>query len=196
MTKDEIFAHFAKHEGVIPHMYLDTAGKVTIGIGFMIPDPHAALAYVLVNRITGAAASSAEKLAEWTRVSQQAKGKLAQTYRKFTTLDLPETAVRATLDLKLRAFAESLRTRFANFDAFPAPAQLALLDMIYNVGPNGLFKGFPKLCRAADRRDWTTCAAECRRAGISAERNEACESLFRSALSEAVPRRLRLRRFR
>lgn len=196
MTKEEIFRHFEKHEGVISHMYLDTVGKVTIGIGFMIPDPHGALAYRLVGRATGVAASSQEKLADWTNVSRQTKGKLAQTYKKFTQLDMPDAEVRRVLDEKLRAFAESLRIRFAAFDTFPATAQLALLDMIFNVGPNGLFKGFPKLCRAADRLDWATCAAECKRIGISGDRNEDCENLFLSAIPAPAPLRLTMRRIR
>ena len=196
MTKEEIFRHFEKHEGVIPHMYLDTVGQVTIGIGFMIPDPHSALAYRLVSRTTGLAASSPEKLTDWTNVSQQAKGKIAGTYKKFTQLDMSDTEVRRVLDDKLRAFAESLRTRFAAFDTFPATAQLALLDMIFNLGPNGLFKGFPKLCRAADRLNWAGCAAECKRIGISDDRNKDCKNLFLSAIPAPAPLRLTMRRIR
>lgn len=196
MTKEEIFNHFKKHEGVISHMYLDTVGKVTIGIGFMIPDPHSALAYGLVNRDSGAAATNLEKVADWTKVSQQAKGKIAGSYKKFTKLDMPDAEVRRVLDDKLRAFAESLRTRFPRFDAFPATAQLALLDMIFNLGPNGLFKGFPKLCRAADRLDWAACSAECTRAGIAEERNEDCRKLFIAAIPAETPRRLTMRRIR
>jgi GH24 family phage-related lysozyme (muramidase) len=107
---------------------------------------------------------------------------------------MPEAEVRRVLESKLRAFAESLRLRFAAFDTFPATAQLALLDMIYNVGPSGLFNGFPKLCRAAERREWARCADECRRVGISAERNEDCRNLFLAAVLAAAPRRATLRR--
>ena len=130
MTKEEIFRHFEKHEGVISHMYLDKGGPGHV------------------------------------------------------------------LDDKLRAFAESLRTRFAAFDTFPAAAQLALLDMIFNVGPIGFFKGFPKLRRAADKLDWAGCAAECKRIGISDDRDEGCKNLFLSAVPAPVPLRLTMRRIR
>ena len=196
MTQEEIFGHFEKHEGAIGHMYLDTVGKVTIGIGFMIPDPHSALAYRLINRATGNAAGSQEKLADWTRVSQQTKGKIAQSYRRFTTLDMPEDEVRRVLDDKLRGYAESLRTQFAAFDAFPGTAQLALLDMIFNLGPNGLFRGFPKLCGAARRQDWTMCAAESKRLGISQDRNDDTRNLFLAAVAAPAPRRMTMRRIR
>jgi GH24 family phage-related lysozyme (muramidase) len=196
MTKEDIFRHFEKHEGVIPHMYLDTAGKVTIGIGFMIPDPHSALAYRLTNRVSGAAATSQEKLADWTQVAQQTKGKLAQSYRKFTQLDMSDDDVRRVLDDKLRGFAESLRTRFAAFDTFPPSAQLALLDMIFNLGPNGLFKGFPMMCKAAGRLDWAKCAAECKRLGISNGRNDQTRGLFLAAVPAPASRRLTMRRIR
>jgi GH24 family phage-related lysozyme (muramidase) len=196
MTKEEIFRHFEKHEGVISHMYLDTVGKVTVGIGFMIPDPHSALTYRLTNRTSGAPATSQEKLAEWTQVAQQTKGKIAQSYKKFTQLEMPDDEVRRVLDDKLRGFAESLRTRFAAFDTYPASAQLALLDMIFNLGPNGLFKGFPTMCKAVDRLDWAKCAAECNRKDISKDRNDETRDLFLAAIPAPASRRLTMRRIR
>lgn len=187
MTQAEIFAHFEKHEGVIDHMYLDTVGKVTIGIGFMMPDAASALAYKLVNRKTGAAATTAEIAADWGKVHEQQKGRIASTYRKFTKLDLPLAETQRLLREKLDAFATILRTRFAGFDAFPAPARLALLDMIFNLGPTGLVKGFPKLCRAADRGDWKNCAAECRRLGVHESRNDETRDLFLTAAVAPAP---------
>ena len=196
ITQDDIFRHFEKHEGAIAHMYLDTVGKVTIGIGFMIPDPQSVLVYRLINRASGAAATSQEKLADWTRVSQQVKGKIAGSYRRFTTLDMPVDEIKRVLDSKLRAFAESLRTQFAAFDSFPAEAQLALLDMIFNLGPNGLFRGFPKLCAAARRQDWAVCAAESKRLGISPDRNDDTRNQFLAAVTAPAPQRMTMRRIR
>lgn len=187
MTQAEIFAHFERHEGVIDHMYLDTVGKVTIGIGFMMPDAAAALDYKLINRKTGAPATAAEIAADWSKVHEQQKGRIASTYRKFTKLDLPEAETRKLLKERLDGFAAILRTRFAGFDAFPAPARLALLDMIFNLGPTGLTKGFPKLCRAADRGDWKVCAAECNRLGIHVSRNDETRDLFLAAAAASTP---------
>ncbi|MBM3795704.1 MAG: hypothetical protein FJW31_16985 [Acidobacteria bacterium] len=101
MTQAEIFAHFERHEGVIDHMYLDTVGKVTIGIGFMMPDAASALDYKLVNRKTGALATAAEIAADCSKVHEQEKGRIASTYRKFTKLDLPDAETRKLLKEKL-----------------------------------------------------------------------------------------------
>jgi len=74
-------------------------------------------------------------------------------------------------------------------DTFPAPAHLALLDMIFNLGPTGLTKAFPKLCRAADRGDWKVCAAECNRLGVHASRNDETRDLFLAAATMPAPRK-------
>ena len=47
-------------EGSIPHMYLDTVGKVTIGVGNMLPTVASAKKLAFVNRITKKKATDKE----------------------------------------------------------------------------------------------------------------------------------------
>jgi hypothetical protein len=48
---------------------------------------------------------------------------------------------------------------------------MALLDMAYNLGPEGLLKGYPKMIRAVETGAWAEAAAESARGGINAARN-------------------------
>ena len=44
-------------EGCISHMYLDTVGKVTVGVGNMLPTAEAAVELPFIDRDTGASAT-------------------------------------------------------------------------------------------------------------------------------------------
>jgi GH24 family phage-related lysozyme (muramidase) len=174
-------SYLRRHEGAISHMYLDSAGLVTIGVGFLLANPAAAEALNLVRRGTDVAATADEKRREWESVSAQPKALPAYRYVPFTTLDLPAGEIQRQLVSRIQTFAGVLRRRFPLFDAFPAGPQLGLIDMIYCLGPKGLFKGYPKFCAAVEAQDWKTCAAEGLRRGVSAERNADLQKLFLSA---------------
>ncbi len=55
--------------------------------------------------------------------------------------------------------------------------------MAFNLGVTGLVNKFPTFTRAAREGDWGKCADECRRRGISDERNEKTKELFNEAAS-------------
>ena len=179
--QEDAVDYFRTHEGVVSHMYLDIVGLVTIGVGFMLPNPAAAQALKLVRRGTGKAATKEEKAAEWETVHQQRKAMRASTYKKFTQLDMPDDEIDKQLGVLIDGFARNLRNRFAKFDRFPDPAQIGLLDMIYSLGPKGLFVGFPKFCAAVDAQDWKACARESRRRNVSDNRNADLKQLFLDA---------------
>ena len=192
--QEDAVKYFREHEGVVGHMYLDVVGLVTIGVGFMLPNAAAALALELVRRDSGAAATDGEKAQDWESVHAQEKAKLASTYKKFTKLDLPDSEVDLELESRLDDFARNLRQRFPKFDRFPDQAQIGLLDMIYSLGPRGLFNGFPTFCSAVDVQDWKTCAQEGVRRNVSAGRNSDLQQLFLDAaeiagtgVTEATP---------
>jgi GH24 family phage-related lysozyme (muramidase) len=169
------------HEGVINHMYLDIVGLVTIGVGFMLPNPAAAAELKLVHRDTGDPANKQEKAAEWETIHAQVKAKRASSYRKFTALDMTDAEVDKRLIVLLDDFVRNLRQRFPAFDNFPDPAQIGLLDMIYSLGPAGLFKGFPLFCKAVDDQNWKKCAGESSRRNVSGARNADLKQLFLDA---------------
>jgi GH24 family phage-related lysozyme (muramidase) len=179
--QEDAVKYFREHEGVIAHMYLDVVGLVTIGVGFMLPSPVAAETLKLIRRDSGAPATKEEKRRDWESVRAEAKAKRASTYRKCTQLDLPEAEIDRRLAELLEDFARSLRGRFPKFDRFPDTAQIGLLDMIYSLGPRGLFVGFPKFCAAVDQQDWRACARESKRRNVSERRNADLKQLFLDA---------------
>ncbi len=59
---------------------------------------------------------------------------------------------------------------------------MALLDMIYNLGASGLFKGFPHLVAAVEAGAWAQAAERCIRRGPGAARNAWTRQQFLSAV--------------
>jgi len=177
---DEIVADFERWEAKIPHMYLDTEGFVTVGIGNLLADVEAAKTLAFVVRDTGAAATPQEIEADFKDVAKQLKAQLASSYRKYTKLDLPDKAIYALLKIKVDGFKADLLANFKGYADYPAPAKRALLDMIYNLGKGGLLK-FKKLKAAAEAGKWKEAAAESHRNGPSQARNDWTRDLFLEA---------------
>jgi GH24 family phage-related lysozyme (muramidase) len=171
---------FARWEDRVSHMYLDTVGRVTVGVGKMLPDAAAAKALVFVRRADGAAASAAEIETDFKEVSKQTKGKLAASYMTNTALDLPDVEIDKLLKAVVADFESDLKSQFSGYAGYPAPAKRALLDMIYNLGKDGLLE-FRNLKKAAEARKWKEAAAQCHRIGPSQERNDWTRDMFLKA---------------
>ena len=161
-------------------MYRDTVGKVTVGVGLMLPDAKAAevLPFVLGTR----AATPEEIAAEYTRVNAMAMGRASAFYKTPTSLVLTQQTIDAKLSSVLAGFEADLRGQFPHYDALPDGIKMALLDMIYNLGPAGLFKGFPHLVAAIQTGAWQQAAEHCMRRGPSAARNDWTREQFLSAV--------------
>ena len=161
-------------------MYRDTVGKVTVGVGLMLPDAKAAQALPFV--IGPRAATPEEIAAEYARVDALPIGRASAFYKTPTSLILTQQTIDAKLTSVLTGFETDLRTQFPHYDAFPDAIKLALLDMIYNLGPAGLFKGFPHLVAAVQTETWSQAAEHCRRRGPGAARNNWTREQFLSAV--------------
>jgi GH24 family phage-related lysozyme (muramidase) len=172
-------------EGCIPWMYRDTVGKVTVGVGLMLPDAKAAesLPFLLGIR----PATTQEIAAEFTRVDSLPMGRASTFYKSATThLILPQQTIDAKLTSVLQGFEADLRTRLPHYDTFPDGVKLALLDMAYNLGPAGLFKDFPSLIAAVESGSWAEAAARCLRRGPSVARNNWTREQFLSAVVTSI----------
>ena len=177
-------------EGMIPHIYLDTRGYMTVGVGYMIGKPASphAKAYLLPwrSRSTGALEKDPDTISkEFKRFAGLPFGDKigAASFAKIATIELDEKTVKTLLQDDINGFVAELRRKFPLYDTYPEPAQLALLDMAYNLGSAGFFKSFPTLVTAvlAPTPDWATAAKECHRRGPSAERNEHVRDWFLAA---------------
>jgi GH24 family phage-related lysozyme (muramidase) len=161
-------------------MYRDTVGKVTAGVGLMLPDAKAAAALPFV--IGTRAATPEEIAAEYARVDAMAIGRASAFYKTPTSLMLTQQTIDAKLSSILAGFETDLRSQFPHYDALPDGVKMALLDMIYNLGPAGLFKGFPHLVAAIQTGAWQQAAEHCMRRGPSAARNAWTRDQFLSAV--------------
>ena len=137
---DKVIKDLRKWEGVISHAYVDSKGYVTVGVGFMIPSAAAAKGYGFVNRATKKKATAKEKEDEWKNVNKQKKSMRARFYKKFTTLDLPDTEINRKLTTKVQSFERQIKKHYKDYDKYPDEAKLALIDLAYNLGFGGLKK--------------------------------------------------------
>lgn len=186
MAGDASFYHKMRddlklNEGCIKHMYLDTRGYVTVGVGFMIPNVEEAQGYNFQRRVDGKKATAAEIKQDYELLKQQAVGRRASSYKSVTALDLSDDEIDLVLDQRIDTFESSLTKIFANYVSYPEPAKLGLLDMSFNLGIAGLTTKFPTFVAHAKQKNWQGCAEECQRKGISDERNEATKALFYEA---------------
>lgn len=180
LSWEEIVRDFDRFEGRIAHMYLDTKGLVTVGVGKMLRNEAAAMKLPFLRRADGGRATPSEIVTDFRAVLAQPKGRLAGSYRAFTRLELGNQAIDDLLRVTVDGFEADLRARLPGYDAAPAPAKAALLDMAYNLGTDGLLL-FAKLKAAVARGDWPRAAAESHRNGPSQERNDWTRGQFLAA---------------
>lgn len=182
---EELKKRLREHEGVIPHMYLDTLGYVTAAVGHLLPTAPAAAALPF-RRSDGAPATPEEIEKEFEVVKALEPARLPSYYEARTKLRLASDAIAAVLDQDVAAMSKALVSLLPGFAQFPETAQEALLDMAFQLGPAGLVDKFPHLIAAVKARDWSGCAVHCHRAGIQEWRNTATADLFRRSGEEVT----------
>jgi GH24 family phage-related lysozyme (muramidase) len=172
-------------EGSISHMYLDTVGKVTVGVGNMLPTAASAQQLGFIDRTTRRAATKEAIKAEFEKVSKLSRGLKATAYKKDTTLDLPDATIGKLLDDRIDGFKRELKEKFPQFDSYPITAQFALTDMAFNLGTNGLVTKFPKFKKLVEANDWAGAAKESNRPQVSATRNAQVKKWLEEAAGQA-----------
>jgi GH24 family phage-related lysozyme (muramidase) len=177
---DDSVSQLQIFEGVIPWMYLDTNGFVTVGVGELLAAASRAQVLPFIDS-TGNAVDPDVILAEFNRVLALAKGQLAGTYRTDQSPTLSAASISSLLMAHVQYFDGQLSAQFANYAAFPDPARLGLLDMIYNLGPHGLFAGYPTFMGDVNNENWAGAAGQCYRNGPSAARNNWTQQQFLAA---------------
>ena len=167
----QIKANTERWEGRTAYLYRDSspAGLATVGCGRMVPTFEDCCALPFLPAITRV---------EWDRLMSEPKGCRASFYQNVTTARLSDAAIDALLDQAVASLIAQLTAAIYGYENLPDGPQAALFDMAYNLGVSGLTKGYPKLMTAVGRQDWATCAAECHRNGISAQRNQQTADLF------------------
>jgi len=167
-------------ETAVPWMYLDTRGLVTAGIGRMLPDAAAAQALAFLHP-DGTPAPPDAIQAEFERVRTLAPAQSFHVYRSPTSPTLAADTMTAMLEAVITANDSILRGRLTDYDGFPNPAKLALLDMIYNLGENRLFSEYPLLLAAVNNQHWLVASQQCHRNGPNQQRNDWTRDQFLAA---------------
>jgi hypothetical protein len=131
-------AYVRRWEGVTLWMYLDTKGKVTTGIGFLIDSITAAQALPWVVQATGHSASPSEIAQEWRRVKAMQSKKhlngLNAVWRNSSRLRISQATVDRQLDKMTPQYWDGVKQTLPELDTFPADAGLAVLDEAWQNG--------------------------------------------------------------
>lgn len=188
----------AAHESFVPHMYLDSISKVTVGYGTMMPTAAATAGINLINIAAKPQrpATEKEKADEWQVLQNlspagTAINFVAGHYRQYTSLTMTLEEGRRLLADRLNGFISMLRRNCPGFDDFPEDAQVAMMDMAYNLG-NRIHTRFPSFTRAVNKLggpDWATAARESRRPQLSRARNTEIHDLFMAAHRASVAKK-------
>ena len=139
-------------EGGVPYLYADIRGLITIAYGNLVDPLSAALSLPFV-RPDGSRASATDISAAWLSIkgdpNAARKGHLYA--RQITSLRLTPDGMRDIALGKLDANDAALRARYAEWDNFPACAQMALHSLAWACG--AAYR-FPRLDEAVRASDW------------------------------------------
>jgi GH24 family phage-related lysozyme (muramidase) len=179
-----LIADLTRWEGKFRHLYLDTKGLPTIGIGNLVATAEAAVALPFVVMPDGRAAVEEEKRQSWKVVKAMPGSMRARAYESASNLRLTEKAVDALVVERLTGeFLPGLRDLYPKFDTFPMQAKQSFVDLAYNCGLGGLAK-FSQLRNAALLQDWVSASKRCHRSSSREDRNVWCASMFMYAASQ------------
>lgn len=188
-------------EGDVAHPYGDSKGVLTAGMGTNVSREATFLALPWrIGDENGRMATAAEiqdgynKLTRYIAARMEAaaaQGRQtlnlpADHYLGITNLRLPQMERQQRAERDLTAFQRELNAKFSGFNTIPAPAKVALMDMIYNIGATKFTAAkWPSLFAAVSAGDWEKAAAESRRVDVSADRNSSTAALFKQAAETA-----------
>lgn len=177
-----------KYEGKVEHMYLDTKGFVTVGVGHLLIDLAAAQQLNFVHQADMKTASKEEIQTDFDNIKSQSLGLFASLYKRHTTLKLNDVDIDALTDKHIESFENELQTIYgvSEFSNFPEAVRLALFDMIFNLGMPKLRNGFPTMNKHIKAKDWAAAAEESSRKDIAPERNQYVKDLFLNAAKEKI----------
>jgi hypothetical protein len=183
-------------EGDINYMYLDSRPgdrKVTTGIGFLIDPLAKCLQEHSTNRLPwyrgGNRATDQEVRQEWEQVKGMqdfARGQSGRAFQGRTALDL--RLQQHNIEQYFRQTAQDYRQqlmegsqRFAQFDTYPADAQMGILALAWAVGAGGILASYGNFRTACFRRNWRVAGNESGWTTATAGRRSQVRQMFYNA---------------
>ena len=182
-VRAKLFQYNEPLEGSVPFLYLDVLGLVTTAVGVLV-DPIGMVYGLPFQNVSEGRPATANELAEdWSRVKLRPDLKLkgGMAYKSVAKLRLTREGIEQVTLKKADQFVRQLRSRFPEWDTWPADAQLAVMSLTWACG--AAFR-FPKLASHLQAQDWASAATECDIAkdhGTIKQRNEWQRLCFRNA---------------
>ena len=185
----------APAEGNITHIYGDTGGRPTVGIGHLIKGEQDLLAIherfgFYKRRDDGEPgtekADFEDVLRDYRKIETlHLHGQPAHDFWQFTTVDLMLGDIIRLRDQDIEEHLGYLlhyKKEFPNYLSYPLGAQLALLDMSFNRGNRTVREDYPPFIEAIQNRNWMRAAEASSKVGKPSEtRQAAISSLFKQA---------------
>ncbi len=173
-------------EEYVPHMYLDRDGRVTVGIGHLIPDADAATRLDFTSRDPIKPVIDRHTINAFNKVKKSGlKGAAAPSFKNLTHIFIsePDAVVLALKDMD--NFLNIIRSSsyFPEFDSYPVLAKMGLLDLVYNAGALGTRDGYPRTTAAVRRRNWKQAGVE-QRDGRTSSRADIAQAWFNRAAQQ------------
>jgi len=171
-----------QYEGRVEHMYLDTKGYVTVGVGHMMSSAEEAKKVAFINASSNAQASKKEIEDEFALIKSKPFGAAypARRFKSSTKLKLTDSTINELTNKHITSFEGELKQIYGatEFNTHPENVKLALFDMIFNLGMPKLKTGYPKFNKYIKAKDYKNAALESNRNGIAAERNQYVKDLL------------------
>lgn len=185
--------NISNYEGFINHLYLDTKGKVTVGVGHLISNKNAVSGitlYKVKNKILTTPATLQEKMTEFTNIAKLPWGKRysAKSFESHTSLKMKDFDIKNLLNKQIDNFYLELKNIYKkdkgctkNFEDLDNNVQIALLDMVFNLGTTKLVHSFPKFHDAIKKGEYDNAAKQSHRLDVEENRNKYVKDLLESA---------------
>ena len=176
------------YEGCVEHMYLDTKGFVTVGVGHLLSTLASAQALAFIVQKVSKTATKEQIKTDYDTVKKQTKGLLSSTYKKHTKLKLKKTDIDKLTNKHIDTFEGELKKVYGTdaFAAYPSEVRLALFDMIFNLGMTNLKSKFPTFNKYIKAKNWSEAAKESNRSDVSDARNKYVKDLLEKAAKDSA----------
>jgi hypothetical protein len=159
----DIFPSFTERlEGKVSHMYLDCKGLVTVGLGCLIDPVALAVGLPWAHKTTNVRATPQQVVDEWQRLKDEQRLKIYHydVAGRMTNLRLSDEGIADLAERRLKLFEDDLRKTFAEWDEWPADAQLGLMSMSWAMG-SGFTRNWPAFVKACLEHRWVDAALNC-----------------------------------
>lgn len=190
IPNDTLAEEYKTYEAPISHLYKDSKGNITVGIGRMLKNEEEAqnLPFVKYEKGKEPRPATPEEISQAFKKLKESKagGYKAEYYKPsekngFDDIRISDEDMKALAISNLFEHVGILKNRFKDFDQFPLEAKKALLDLQFNTGLPP--KEWTEFYKAVNNKDWKKAAKESGRPEVG-ERSKDIEDLFKKAGSD------------